>query len=39
MYLHTQQLINDIVDDDEPNPAAGNARHEGLGGRFGHMRT
>ena len=38
MYLHTQQLINDIVVD-EPDPAAANALQEGLGGQFGEMRT
>jgi len=38
MYLHTQQLINDIVPD-EPDPAAANALQEGLGGQFGEMRT
>jgi Mn-containing catalase len=31
MYLHTQQLINEIVVD-EPDPAAANALQEGLGG-------
>ena len=30
MYLHTQQLINEIVVD-EPDPAAANALQEGLG--------
>jgi Mn-containing catalase len=38
MYLHTQQLINEIVVD-EPDPAAANALQEGLGGQFGEMRT
>ena len=38
MYLHTQQLINEIVAD-EPDPAAANALQEGLGGQFGEMRT
>ena len=38
MYLHTQQLINDIAVD-EPDPAAANALQEGLGGQFGEMRT
>ncbi len=38
MYLHTQQLINEILPD-EPDPAAANALQEGLGGQFGEMRT
>ena len=38
MYLHTQQLINEIVVD-RPDPAAANALQEGLGGQFGEMRT
>src|SRR6188768_2147302 len=38
MYLHTEQLINDILPD-EPDPAAANALQEGLGGQFGEMRT
>ncbi len=38
MYLHTEQLINEIVVD-EPDPAAANALQEGLGGQFGEMRT
>ena len=38
MYLHTQQLINEIAAD-EPDPAAANALQEGLGGQFGEMRT
>jgi Mn-containing catalase len=38
MYLHTQQLINEIVVD-ELDPAAANALQEGLGGQFGEMRT
>ena len=38
MYLHTQQLINEIAVD-EPDPAAANALQEGLGGQFGEMRT
>ena len=38
MYLHTQELINDIAVD-EPDPAAANALQEGLGGQFGEMRT
>src|SRR6188474_2915018 len=38
MFLHTQQLINEIVPD-EPDPAAANALQEGLGGQFGEMRT
>jgi Mn-containing catalase len=38
MYLHTQQLINEIAID-EPDPAAANALQEGLGGQFGEMRT
>ena len=38
MYLHTQQLISEIVVD-EPDPAAANALQEGLGGQFGEMRT
>ena len=38
MYLHTQQLINEIVVD-APDPAAANALQEGLGGQFGEMRT
>ena len=38
MYLHTQQLINEIATD-EPDPAAANALQEGLGGQFGEMRT
>jgi len=38
MYLHTQQLINEIVVD-QPDPAAANALQEGLGGQFGEMRT
>lgn len=38
MYLHTQQLINDIAVD-QPDPAAANALQEGLGGQFGEMRT
>ena len=38
MYLHTQQLINEIVVD-SPDPAAANALQEGLGGQFGEMRT
>ena len=33
MYLHTQQLINEIAAD-EPDPAAANALQEGLGGQF-----
>src|SRR6187455_634123 len=38
MYLHTQQLINEIAVD-QPDPAAANALQEGLGGQFGEMRT
>ena len=38
MYLHTQQLINEILPD-EPDPAAANALQDGLGGQFGEMRT
>ena len=43
MYLHAQQLINEILPD-EPDPAAANALQEGplqegLGGQFGEMRT
>ena len=38
MYLHTQQLINEIVVD-EPDPAPANALQEGLGGPFGEMRA
>jgi len=38
MYLHVQQLINEI-ETDEPDPAAANALQEGLGGQFGEMRT
>ena len=38
MFLHTQNLINEIVPD-EPDPAAANALQEGLGGQFGEMRT
>ena len=38
MYLHTEQLINEIVVD-ESDPAAANALQEGLGGQFGEMRT
>ena len=38
MYLHIQQLINEIAVD-EPDPAAANALQEGLGGQFGEMRT
>jgi Mn-containing catalase len=38
LYLHTQQLINEIAVD-EPDPAAANALQEGLGGQFGEMRT
>jgi Mn-containing catalase len=38
VYLHTQQLINEIAPD-EPDPAAANALQEGLGGQFGEMRT
>ena len=38
MYLYTEQLINEIADD-EPDPAAANALQEGLGGQFGEMRT
>ena len=38
MYLHTEQLINEILPD-EPDPAAANALQEGLGGQFGEMRT
>src|SRR5690349_5210924 len=38
VYLHTQQLINEILPD-EPDPAAANALQEGLGGQFGEMRT
>jgi Mn-containing catalase len=38
MFLHVQQLINEIVPD-EPDPAAANALQEGLGGQFGEMRT
>jgi len=38
MYLHRQQLINEIAID-EPDPAAANALQEGLGGQFGEMRT
>ncbi|MEH3077359.1 MAG: manganese catalase family protein [Quadrisphaera sp.] len=38
MYLHVQQLIHDIAQD-EPDPAAANALQEGLGGQFGEMRT
>ena len=38
MYLHVQQLINQI-ETDEPDPAAANALQEGLGGQFGEMRT
>ncbi len=38
MFFHTQQLINNIPDD-EPNPAAANALQEGLGGQFGETRT
>ena len=38
MYLHTEQLTNEIVVD-EPDPAAANALQEGLGGQFGEMRT
>jgi Mn-containing catalase len=38
MYLHTQQLINEIAID-EPDPGAANALQEGLGGQFGEMRT
>lgn len=38
MYLHTQQLINEVLPD-EPDPAAANALQEGLGGQFGEMRT
>ena len=38
MYLHMQQLINEI-DTDGPDPAAANALQEGLGGQFGEMRT
>ena len=38
MYLHTQQLINEIAPG-EPDPAAANALQEGLGGQFGEMRT
>ena len=37
MYLHTQQLINEIVVD-QPDPAAANALQEGLR-QFGEMRT
>ena len=38
MYLHRQQLLNEIAVD-EPDPAAANALQEGLGGQFGEMRT
>ena len=38
MFMHVQQLINEIVPD-EPDPAAANALQEGLGGQFGEMRT
>ena len=38
MYLHVQQLIHEIAQD-EPDPAAANALQEGLGGQFGEMRT
>ena len=38
MYLHVQELINEIAAD-EPDPAAANALQEGLGGQFGEMRT
>lgn len=38
MFLHVQQMINEIVPD-EPDPAAANALQEGLGGQFGEMRT
>ena len=38
MYLHVQELINEIATD-EPDPAAANALQEGLGGQFGEMRT
>ena len=38
MFLHTQNLINEIAPD-EPDPAAANALQEGLGGQFGEMRT
>jgi Mn-containing catalase len=38
MFLHVQQLINEIVPD-EPDPAAANALQEGLGGQFGERRT
>ena len=38
MYLHTEVLINEIASD-EPDPAAANALQEGLGGKFGEMRT
>lgn len=38
MYLHVQDLINEIAVD-EPDPGAANALQEGLGGQFGEMRT
>lgn len=38
MYLHVQDLIHEIAND-EPDPAAANALQEGLGGQFGEMRT
>jgi Mn-containing catalase len=38
MFMHVQNLINEIVPD-EPDPAAANALQEGLGGQFGEMRT
>lgn len=38
MYFHAQTWINEIADG-EPDPAAGNALQEGLGGQFGEMRT
>ncbi len=38
MFMHVQQLINQIVPD-EPDPAAANALQEGLGGQFSEMRT
>ena len=38
MYLHVEQLINEI-EVDQPDPAAANALQEGLGGQFGEMRT
>jgi hypothetical protein len=38
MHFHVQELIDEIAVD-EPDPAAADALHEGLGGQFGEMRS